>query len=258
MNVLITGANSYIGTSFARWMKKFTGYKIDTIGTLNDEWVKKDFSNYDVLFHVAGLAHQRETKNNAYLYYKVNRDLAIAVAEKARNSGVKQFILLSSMSVYGLLHGTISSTTPTNPNTNYGKSKLEAERYISKMSCDNFKIAILRPPMVYGDNCKGNYHFLEKFALKFPVFPYIENQRSMVYIDTLCAFVKKIIDMQEEGLFFPQDDEYVCTSDMVKKIAMKNGKKIKFTKIFNPLIFLFKKFKIVQKVFGDLTYDKNL
>ena len=164
-------------------------------------------------------------------------------------------MLLSSMSVYGKTAGIIKKDTIPEPNSNYGKSKLEADEVISAMSERDFLVAILRPPMIYGEGCKGNYQLLRKFALKSPVFPDIENRRSMVEIGVLCEFVKRVIDEESEGYFFPQNTEYVCTSRMVEDIAKANGKKIVFTKVFNPFIRIFKNVGIVSKVFGDLIYD---
>ena len=253
--ILITGANSYIGTSFERWMGQYDGYEISTLDMIGDQWRSCDFSQYDAVFHVAGIAHIKETEENAPLYYKVNRDLAIETAKRAKESGVKHFVLLSSMSVYGKTAGVIKKDTHPEPKSNYGKSKLEADEAITAMAGDTFLVAILRPPMVYGEGCKGNYQLLKKFALKSPIFPDFENKRSMVEISVLCEFVKKVIDEESTGYFFPQNKEYICTSRMVGDIAKENGKKIVFTKIFNPFIRAFKNVSVISKVFGDLIYD---
>ena len=229
--ILITGANSYIGTSFEKWVGQWPDkYSVDTVDMKDGSWKKKDFSQYDVVFHVAGIAHIKETKENQGLYYKVNRDLAYETAKKAKADGVKQFIFLSSMSVYGIETGVISKDTPLRPNSAYGKSKVEAEELISGLASDVFKVATLRPPMVYGKGCKGNYQRLAKLAVKTPIFPDIDNKRSMVYIDNLCEFVRLLIDDCGAGLYFPQNDEYVKTSEMVKLIAEAHGKKIRMTK----------------------------
>ena len=83
--VLITGKNSYVGTSLEKWLGNYPArYSIISISLRNDSWKEKDFSEYDVVFHVAGIAHIKETKKNANLYYKVNRDLAFEVAQKAK------------------------------------------------------------------------------------------------------------------------------------------------------------------------------
>lgn len=251
--ILITGANSYIGMSFEKYMSNFKDYSIDTLDMLDPNWKDYDFSKYDSIFHVAGIAHIKETKENAQLYYKVNRDITIEVAKIAKSKGVKQFVFLSSMSVYGIEVGIITKETEPNPNTNYGKSKLEAEIGLNELRDDNFKVAILRPPMVYGEGCKGNYKLLTKFALMSPIFPDIENKRSMIHIDKLCEYVKKYIDENANDVFYPQDDKYVCTTEMVKEIAKSHNKNIKTTKIFNPIIKNIK-YDLFNKVFGDLIY----
>ena len=210
------------------------------------------------MVHVAGLAHIKETKENAHLYYKVNRDLAYEVAQKAKLEAVKQFIFLSSMSVYGIESGVIDKNSYLKPKSNYGKSKLQAEELITSLENDFFKVAILRPPMIYGRGCKGNYTRLAKLALKTPFFPNIENKRSMIYIDNLSEVIKCAIDNCSRGLFLPQNIEYVNTSKMVELIAKKNGKKIRLTKFFNPLLNIIRNKSTVSKVFGNLVYEETL
>jgi len=259
-NILIVGANSYIGTSLENWLAKHPDkYAVNTISIRQECWREKDFSNYDVVFHVAGIAHIKETKGNADAYYKVNRDLAYETAKKAKSEGVKQFIFISSMSVYGIKGGVIDSNTPLNPYNHYGKSKLQAEEMIKTLMDDSFLVAILRPPMIYGKGCKGNYPVLAKVAVNLPIFPDVDNKRSMIYIDNFSEFVKHIIDNYGKGLYFPQNVEYVNTSKMVKLIADAHGRKIRLTKIFNPIIRLLGlKFTLISKVFGDLVYDKSM
>ena len=248
--ILITGANSYIGDAVKEYLSlKPNSYSVDIKDTIG--WIpqKEDFLDYDAVFNVAGIAHIKETKENRHFYYDINRDLVIKIAEKSKEAGVKQFILLSTMSVYGLTVGHITKMTHTNPVNSYGKSKLEADEAIKKIETNNFKFACLRPPMVYGKNCKGNYQTLRKFAIKSPIFPNYYNQRSMIYIGNLCEFVKEIIDKECGGLFFPQNSNYVQTSEMVSLIASYNNKKITLTKVFNLLLKLIN-INIVKKVFG--------
>jgi nucleoside-diphosphate-sugar epimerase len=256
--ILITGTNSYIGKSLEKWLRNYPNeYSIDTISLRNNSWNEKDFSLYDVVFHVAGIAHVKETKDNFDSYYRVNRDLAYETAKKAKTDGVKQFIFLSSMSVYGIQSGVIDKNSPLTPKSNYGKSKLQAEKLIESLAVDTFKVAILRPPMIYGNGAKGNYPRLINLALKSPVFPNVENKRSMIYIDNLCEFVRLLINNCSYGLFFPQNEQYVCTSEMVKLISEVYEKKIWMTKLFNPLLRLFMT-DTINKVFGDLVYERTL
>lgn len=255
--VLITGANSYIGTSFEKYIKENypNDYTIDTVDMTDSNWRSKSFAGYDAVFHVAGIAHQKETKENAHLYYEVNRDLAVETAKKAKNEGVRQFIFLSSMSVYGMNTGVITKDTVPNPKSNYGKSKWEAEKKISELGTASFCISILRPPMVYGDGCKGNYQAIVTIVKNFPVFPRINNQRSMVKIETLSYFVKNLIDKCECGMFFPQESNYIRTDALATDIANNIGKQIYRSRLLGLLVICCRPFsRTLKKAFGSLIY----
>jgi UDP-glucose 4-epimerase len=256
--VLITGKNSYIGTNVERWlMKEPDKYLVETIGLRDPNWKVFDFSKFDVVLHVAGIAHIKETNKNKKLYYQVNRDLAYETALKAKIENVKQFIFISSMSVYGIDKGIINEKTELKPKTSYGISKYEAEALIMKLESQDFKISILRPPLIYGRKCKGNYAKISKIALKTLFFPNIKNYRSMLYIDNLSELVKIIISFEKKGFFHPQNIEYVQTFDLINSIAKYHGKKIYPISILN---FFLKKVnsKLTNKVFGDLVYEKYL
>lgn len=261
--ILITGSNGYIGTSFKSWVSQHPEkYSVDTISLRDIAWKKKDFSSYDVVLHLAGIAHVSTDPSMEELYYKVNRDLSIEVAQKAKVEGVRQFILMSSIIVYGDSSGhqkIIDKNTVPNPSNFYGNSKLQAEQHIRQLEDINFNIAIIRPPMIYGKGSKGNYPKLAKAAQKLPIFPNIQNQRSMLHIDNLCEFIRLIINHEDSGLFFPQNNEYVNTSELVRLIAEVHEKKIRLTKVFNPvLIALRTKFGLINKVFGNLCYEKSM
>ena len=255
--ILITGANSFIGTSFENFIERnFSGgYLVDTVDMVDGRWREKSFSGYDAIFHVAGIAHIKETKKNAHLYYEINRDLAVEVAKKAKAEGVRQFVFLSSMNVYGTDVGVITPDTQPAPKSNYGRSKLEAETLIGELSSENFKVCILRPPMVYGPGCKGNYQTLVKIVEKSFVFPRISNKRSLITIDNLVSFVKFSVDKELSGLYFPQNKDYVNTMDLAKKIAEDKNKKIYFSYVLGWGVFLLRPFfGVLKKAFGNLTY----
>ena len=144
--ILITGANSYIGTSFEKYMAQWPDqYQVDTVDMIDGSWREKDFSGYDCVYHVAGIAHIKETEDNAHLYYEVNRDLAVETAQKAKSEGVKQFVFLSTMAVYGLEEGAISHDTEPAPKSHYGKAKYEAELQLNALTDEGFAVAIMRP-----------------------------------------------------------------------------------------------------------------
>lgn len=271
--VLITGANSYIGMSFEDWAKKrYPGeFEIDTIDMVDGSWREKSFAGYDAVFHVAGIAHAdvgHVSEERKAFYYKINRDLAIETAEKAKADGVGQFVFMSSMIVYGESAGlgkrkVITKETKPHPANFYGDSKWQADKGVRKLANDSFHVAVLRPPMIYGKGSKGNYPLLSKMAKKLPVFPDIQNERSMLYIGNLCEFLCLLMKSGDGGIYFPQNSEYVRTSEMVRMIARTAGHKIWVTKLLNPAVWVAGKIPgktsgMINKAFGNMTYDKEL
>lgn len=270
--VLITGANSYIGTSFENWVRENDNAIVaDTQDMLGEAWKEKSFAEYDSVFHVAGIAHAdvgKVTEEQKAMYYKVNTDLTVECAKKAKAEGVKQFVFMSSIIVYGESAGigkerVITKETPLTPANFYGDSKVKAEQGLQELADESFKVVILRPPMIYGKGSKGNYPLLAKMAVKLPVFPNVWNQRSMLYIGNLCKFISLMIKNEENGIFYPQNKEYVQTSEMVKYIAQTHQKKICFIKLFNPILRLMGKMGgkfggLVNKAFGNMVYDKEM
>lgn len=266
--ILITGANSYIGTSFESYMCQWADtYQIDTVDMIDGTWKEKDFSVYDVVFHVAGIAHSDNGKispEKEKLYYAVNTELTVDTAKKAKAEGVKQFIFMSSAIVYGDSapigkSKRITKDTPTSPANCYGDSKVQAEKGILPLNDDNFKVVVLRPPMIYGKGSKGNYPLLAKIATKLPVFPYVKNERSMLYIENLMEFIKLMIDNEEQGIFWPQNAEYSNTSEMVKQIGDVHGKKVILIPGFGwALKLLGCVTGLVNKAFGSLSYEMGM
>ena len=262
-NILITGKGSNIGSNFRTYMEQYPEkYTVDELDMIDGSWKEHDFSKYDVVYHVAGLAHSTPDESQRELYYRVNTDLTYEVAEKAKQAGVKQFIFMSSIIVYGSgeigKNRIITKDTPLTPDNFYGDSKKQAEIKIRPLEDESFKIVIVRPPMIYGPASKGNYPLLAKFAKKTPVFPTMKNKRSMLYLGNLLEFIKLMIDNEEQGVFLPQNEEYVCSSELIKYIAELSGHKIIFIGIFNPFIKLLGKNSYVNKVFGNMTIDKSL
>lgn len=257
--ILIAGSGSYIGEMFKTYLLQYGNYTVETFETVSDSWKMLNFSGYDAVYDVAGIAHIKETKKNRHLFYQVNRDLAVELAKKAKKEGVKQFIYLSSMSVYGVIDGVIDEQASINPTSAYGRSKAEAEQLLWQLNDENFIVSIVRPPMVYGKGCKGNYQWLRKYALKIGYFPEYYNNRSMIYIDNLSSAVRGIIHNEQSGVYFPQNKEYICTCDMIQKIAEANGKKIICNKFLNPVVELVaKRVNVCKKVFGSLTYVQDM
>lgn len=274
--VLITGADSYIGESFRKYAAhRYQNLQIDAVDTHRD-WENADFSSYDIVFHVAGIAHAdsgKVSEERITQYYKVNRDLAVEICRKAKKEGVREFIFMSSMIVYGdsvpfNKHMVIDKNTVPAPSSYYGDGKFQADMTVRKMADEQFKVIVLRPPMIYGENCKGNYPILSRIAKKTKVFPYIENQRSMLYIDNLCEFLCQVMQIRSFSknsvVLIPQNEQYTITSDMVKKIADVNSRTLYMPGgLMKGVVWIGTKVpgkigSTVNKAFGNFAYDQSL
>lgn len=262
--ILITGAGSYVGESVRRYiLSTSSDFQIDVVDTMDDNWKKADYSQYDVVYHVAGIAHVNADPKMEALYYKVNRDLTIEVAKHAKAAGVKQFIFMSSQIVFhesqSLKTEVLTASTKQNPNGFYGDSKLHAEKGLHELVCDAFKVCILRPPMIYGPNSKGNFPRLVKLAQKTPLFPAWHNKRSMLYIDNLAEFVKQAILRELSGTFYPQNRELADTVEIIRYFAKANGHKVWITSLLNPFVWLGSFIlQPINKMFATYYYDPEM
>ncbi|WP_033542295.1 NAD-dependent epimerase/dehydratase family protein [Planococcus sp. CAU13] len=264
MKVLVTGQNSYTGTQFAKRITELNkGWTIDFVSVRGNAWEQKDFSFYDAIYHVAGIVHKKETAENKDLYYKVNRDLTYQLALKAKSEGVKSFIFLSTMAVYGLIgkigeETIISKETEPAPTSNYGKSKLEAEELLNELQSSYFNVSILRIPMIYGPNCPGNYSSLSRLAKMIPVFPKINNKRSMIFVDHLSDIVAHIIEKRLLGVFLVKNPEDVNTIEIVSVIGRYHGKRIYKSSLLGFIFITFGNYiTTFRKMFGNIYFNNE-
>ena len=262
--ILITGAGSYVGESVRKYiLSTSSDFQIDAVDTIGDNWKKVDFSQYDVVYHVAGIAHVNADPKMEALYYKVNRDLTIEVAKHAKAAGVKQFIFMSSQIVFhesqSLKTEVLTAQTKENPNGFYGDSKLQAELGIKPLEDENFKVCILRPCMIYGPNAKGNFPRLAKLACKTPIFPCWHNKRSMLYIDNLAEFVKQAVLRELSGTYYPQNRELADTVEIIRFFAKAAGHRIWITRLLNPFVWLGSfVLQPINKMFATYYYDPEM
>ena len=270
--VLVIGEHSYIGTAFYEYIKKHASVmEVELISSRDGKWKSVDLAAFDSVLHVAGKAHadvgnvSEEVKQE---YYKVNYELAVEVANAAKKAGVRQFIYLSSIIIYGESaplgkQKVISADTKPAPANFYGDSKLQADLAIQALNSDGFRTAVLRLPMVYGFGSKGNYPLLAKMAKKLPLFPNVYNERSMIYIENLCEFIREIIEYGDSGVFYPQNPEYTVTAKMVERIADVAGRTVHLSMLLNPFIVLAGKVpgkigRLANKAFGNCVYEMKL
>ena len=266
--ILIIGSGSFVGTAVQEYLESFPEkYSVTSVGARNGEWKELDFAAFDTVYHVAGIAHSdvgNVTEAVRKMYYAVNTELAVDAAKKAKAEGADQFIFMSSAIVYGDSapigrSKTVTRDTDYSPANFYGDSKVQAEKRLIPLQDEKFKVVILRCPMIYGKNCKGNFPILEKFAVKMPLFPMVDNERTMIYVKNLAEFVRLMIDNEESGVFWPCNRERSNTSLLVKMIASCYGRNVRLVPGFDPILKLMSYFTgYVNKAFGNLVYEEHL
>jgi UDP-glucose 4-epimerase len=259
LKLLITGSNGFVGSYFIN--KYNEKYDIKTFSFLNNDINTLDCSDVDVVFHLSALVHQMGGAS-AEEYEKVNVTQTLQLAKKAKESGVKHFVFMSTVKVYGEeTNGVYTENSTCNPKDEYGKSKLKAEIKLRKLEDESFKVSIIRTPIVYGYGVKANIKSLIHLVNKIPILPFgkIENKRSMVFAGNLCHLVDEVIEQQRAGVFLASDDEPLSTSRLIELIAKSLNKKIYLIKIpfFESLLKLVKP-SFHKRLYGSLEVDNSI
>ena len=248
--VLVIGKSSYIGRHILDWLSKDESFSISSISIRGDEWKNINYSDFDTIINVAGIAHVK---------IKVNTEMAVDICREAKRNSCRQYIYLSSMNVYGDTSQEITENVRPCPKNFYGDSKLQADNQIQQFNSDTFSVVSIRPPVVYGKGCKGNFPKLAKLAKITPLFPKYDNTRSILYIDNLCELVKLLIIDRYSGIVHPQNKEKTSTVQMVEIMAKIYGRHISMPRFFNPFISLMvNKVHLVNRMFADDHYSREL
>ncbi|WP_239751708.1 NAD-dependent epimerase/dehydratase family protein [Mammaliicoccus sp. H-M34] len=260
--ILITGKNGYVGNRLNDYLKA-QGHVVDQINVRGNQWKALDFSKYNVVIHLAAIVHNNNPNATMVDYMNVNYHLTKELAEKAKTEGVNQFIFFSTMSVFGLdgevgKEVIINKNTLTKPTTSYGISKLRAEEMLHEIQSNAFKVAVLRPPMIYGESAPGNFSKLIKLSNILPLYPRIDNQRSSIYIENLEIYINELIENESSGILHPQNNDYLNTNHAIFKMRELQNKKSMSIKLPNSLLKLFGKISIFNKLYGNLAYSKDI
>jgi len=191
--------------------------------------------------------------------------MPISIATMAKEQGVKQYIFLSTMGVYGLnkelRKNIVNKDTPLLSESMYGKSKRLAEEGLFKLQDSTFTVTCIRPPSVYGKGCRGGYITgFTSIAKKLPIVPYAypEVKQSMLYIDNLAELVRLLIEHRMAGVFCPQDDVSVSANEILSTISEGIAKKYRSSKVLGWFVKLIRFLPIVNKAYGGIEYDKEL
>jgi len=257
-NILITGASGFVGQYFiSHYLKK---YDIQTFSFLQDSFEKLSLEGVDVVVHLSALVHQMGGAS-ADEYEKVNVTQTLELAKKAKASGVKQFVFMSSVKVYGEESEVpYTEVTPCRPQDDYGKSKLKAEKELQKLEDENFVVSIIRTPIVYGYGVKANIKNLVNLVRKVPVLPFsgIENRRSMIYVGNLCFFIDVIIEKRVSGIFLVADEKPLSTTKLIELIVDALGKRVYLVRVpfFEGLLRVVKP-SFHKRLYGSLEVENQ-
>ncbi|MBO3063459.1 NAD-dependent epimerase/dehydratase family protein [Mammaliicoccus fleurettii] len=260
--ILITGKHGYVVNRLNNYLQA-QGHVVDQINVRGNQWKALDFSKYNVVIHLAAIVHNNNPNATMVDYMNVNYHLTKELAEKAKTEGVNQFIFFSTMSVFGLdgevgKQVIINNNTLTKPTTSYGISKLRAEEMLHEIQSNAFKVAVLRPPMIYGESAPGNFSKLIKLSNILPLYPRIDNQRSSIYIENLEVYINELIENEDSGILHPQNNDYLNTNHAIFKMRELQNKKSMSIKLPNSLLKLFGKVSIFNKLYGNLAYSKDI
>lgn len=262
-NLLITGGSGFVAQAVLAHLKNSPEIHAEAVSVRDGAWQNIDFSRFDAVLHCAGIAHISPDPSLNAQYDAVNHRLTALLAERAKEGGVKHFIFLSSMIVFGEaapagIRRTIAPDTLPAPVHAYGQSKLDAENALHALEDSSFCVTILRPPMIYGDGCKGNYNALVRLARRLPVFPEFENRRSMLYVGNLAELIRLAVLHPVSGTFHPRDGQPRSVSEIVREICSVHGKRMLFSRLLAPLVKLAGKKGIVRRAFGDMAYADSM
>ena len=263
MRVLITGAHSFIGGAARERFAREDGVQAEMASVRGDAWRALDLSRYDCVVHAAGLAHVRARGAADEAYDQVNHRLTAALAARAKDAGVRQFIFLSSIIVFGEASRAgerreIGRGAQPAPADAYGRSKLDAEAALRALADDRFCVPVLRPPLVYGRGCKGNYNALARLARALPVFPQFDNRRSALYVGNLAELICRAALERRAGTFHPRDGDACSTSELARLICAAHGKRMRLSRALSPLVRAAGRGGIVRRAFGDMSYAADV
>lgn len=231
--IVITGASGFVGTNLSSFLQQ-NRCTISALSLKNKNWKTDFLKSADAIIHLAGKAHDTSNISNPDDYYLVNRDLTIEVFDAFLNSTIENFFYFSSVKAAAdTVDGILTENQSPSPVAPYGKSKLEAEKYIlSHILPQGKKVYIIRPCMIHGPGNKGNLNLLYKIVEKGLPWPLasFKNKRSFLGIDNLNYLIKEMLMHSDldSGIYNFADDEVLSTNELILCINQALGKRAKF------------------------------
>ena len=289
MNILVTGATGFVGTSLCYLLKEKhsvsvvirnpddtkklpTGIKSIFVESIEQSFPLQSLNNAEVIIYLAARVHQMKNHKPDALeaYRTINTYAPIHLAKQAVKNGVKRFIYLSSVKVNGEeaanLPHSYSEEDPANPVDFYGQSKWEAEQGLFQLAEETgLEVVVIRPPLIYGARVKANFLQLLKIIDKSIPLPFssIQNSRSLVYVGNLVDAIIACIEHPnaKNQTFIVSDNEDLSTPELIRRLGNALGKPPILLPVPTGLIqFAGKitgKTNVVNRLLGSLQVDSS-
>lgn len=285
MKLLITGASGFVGKVMCKALlgREYevravyrTQHGIENniqpilvpninVGTNWDEAVK----GLGMVVHLAARAHILTdlAVNPLEEFRKTNTEGTLNLANSAARAGVKRFVFVSSIGVNG--SGSVTPFTERstpNPSEPYAVSKLEAEHGLREIAAHTgMEVVIVRPPLVYGADCPGN--FLRLLNLIYKGFPLplggVNNRRSLIGVDNLADFLVQCIEHPAAAnkTLLVADEPDISTPDLIRILAKGMNRPARLMPVSSKLVGatakLVGKQATFEKLCGNLQIDSS-
>jgi nucleoside-diphosphate-sugar epimerase len=243
VNIFISGSSGFVGTNLTQYLNN--SIEATIIPITREMFSKDSFPSLDgTIIHLAGKAHDLKSRSNKKEYQLVNVELTKQLFDAFIKSNANTFIFISSVkAVADIVDSNLTEETIPSPKTEYGISKLAAEKYLlSKNLPLNKKLFILRPAMIHGPGNKGNLNLLYNLVSKgvpYPLGAY-HNLRSFLSVDNLCFVISELIIQKDipSGVYNVADSRPFSTVELINVMADVLGKKPRIWTI-SPLMINF-------------------
>lgn len=238
--------------------------------TAETDWTGA-LQDVDVVIHAAARAHimQDDEVDPLAEYRKVNVQGTLALAQQAAAAGVKRFIFISSIKVNGEqtpLGAPFTAEDTPAPEDDYGLSKYEAEQSLQTLAKETgLEVVIIRSPLVYGPNVKGNFASMNMLVAKGLPLPLgsVNNKRSLVALDNLVDLIITCIHHPAAAnqVFLAGDGEDLSTSELLRGVAKAMGRPARLLPVPAGMLqlaaTLVGKKAVAQRLLGSLQVDIN-
>lgn len=227
MKILVTGSSGLIGTEVCRQLRQKNVEIIEF-----DHQTKNDISNpeqllqktkgCDAVIHLAAILDENASENQIW---KTNVDGTKNVLEASAQNRVSRILFLSSVGIYGNKPGPKTEETPQNPETNYEKSKAEAERLVISYQ-ELVPFTILRSALVIGPNQYWK-QILKVVKSNFPLIGNGHNQWQTIHYKDLANAVVFFLfsDAAENEIFLVAGEDKPTLKELVETVRTQVGLK---------------------------------